>query len=263
MEYGIISNIQHYSLQDGPGIRTTVFLKGCPLRCRWCCNPETQNADPEFMKLEKIGRRMSVDEILQEVEKDEIFFRQGGGGLTVSGGEPLLQGKFTLALLTEAKRRHLKTAIETSGYGEKTLVRNIAEKLDMIYMDLKCLDPEKHRRWTGVSNDRIMENIMMIAALPCRGHFTVRTPVIPGFNDAENEIREICCFLKSLPGELEYELLPYHRLGRDKYTGLGREYPMGDVQLPAERIAALREIVHACGLEAVKEGAEENWPSML
>ena len=133
MEYGIVSNIQHYSLQDGPGIRTTVFLKGCPLRCRWCCNPETQNAQPEFMKLEKIGRWMSTDEILQEVEKDEVFFRRGGCGLTVSGGEPLFQGGFTLALLTEAKRRHLKTAIETSGYGEQELVLRIAEKLDMIY----------------------------------------------------------------------------------------------------------------------------------
>ena len=263
MEYGIVSNIQHYSLQDGPGIRTTVFLKGCPLRCRWCCNPETQSSEPEFLKLEKIGRRMSTDEVLREVEKDEVFFRRGGGGLTVSGGEPLLQGRFTLSLLTEAKRRHLKTAIETSGFGENELVREISGMLDMIYMDLKCLDPEKHREWTGVRNDRILENIRTVAGLAGRGSFTVRTPVIPGFNNTAEEIGRICRFLKSLPGELHYELLPYHRLGRDKYSGLGRTYPMGDVRLGAEEILSLREIVRAWGLEATQEGAERNWPSML
>ena len=263
MEYGIVSNIQHYSLQDGPGIRTTVFLKGCPLRCRWCCNPETQQAEPEFMKLEKIGRRMGTAEVLQEVEKDEIFFRHGGGGITLSGGEPLLQGRFTLELLREAKYRHLRTAIETSGCGDTALVSEVAGLLNMIYMDLKCLDPEKHQAWTGVRNELILENIRTVAAHPGRGSFTVRTPVIPGFNNSAEEIEEICRFLTGLPGELHYELLPYHRLGRDKYTGLGREYPMGDAWLPAEEIGALREIVRKYGLEPIQEGVEKEWPSML
>lgn len=263
METGLVSNIQHYSLQDGPGIRTTVFLKGCPLRCRWCCNPETQAAEPEPMRGGITGRRMSVEEVLQEVEKDEIFFRRGGGGLTVSGGEPLLQGRFTLALLRESKKRDLLTAMESSACGETALLEELAVLLGDLFLDLKCLSPERHRRWTGRDNALILENIRRTALLPGRGRLTIRTPVIPGFNDTEEDIEDICRFLTGLSVPLSYELLPYHRLGRDKYGWLGREYPMGDVKLETGRIAVLREIVRQYGLDFNREEAERQWSSML
>lgn len=243
MVQGLISNIQHYSLQDGPGIRTTVFLKGCPLRCRWCCNPETQNAEPETMRDATVGVRMTVAEVLREVEKDEVFYRHGGGGLTVSGGEPLLQGAFTLALLKEAKRRHLTTAMETSAFGDGALFEALAALLDTLYVDVKSLDTEKHRQWTGVGNETILENIRRVAGTERHGRLILRTPVIPGFNDTPEEIAAICRFVSACPGVSHYELLPYHRLGRDKYFGLGRAYPMGDNKLENGRIEDLRGIV--------------------
>ena len=248
MEQGLISNIQHYSLQDGPGIRTTVFLKGCPLRCRWCCNPETQSPRPETMKGEPVGRVMTVEEVLREVEKDEIFYRSGSGGLTVSGGEPLMQGAFTLELLREAKKRYLSTAMETSGQGDSRTLLEMAGLLDTIYMDVKSLDGVRHQQWTGVGNAAILQNIVQVAYLRKRGRLILRTPVIPGFNDGPAQIEAVCRFIETLPSGVGYELLPYHRLGRDKYTGMGRDYPMGDVKLEEGRIEALRAIVSAHGL---------------
>ncbi|MBQ9269505.1 MAG: glycyl-radical enzyme activating protein [Oscillospiraceae bacterium] len=248
MEQGLISNIQHYSLQDGPGIRTTVFLKGCPLRCRWCCNPETQSMEPETMKGTVTGTWMTVDQVLREVEKDEIFYRHGAGGLTVSGGEPLMQGAFTLALIREAKKRYLSTAMETSGQGDSGFLLEIAGLLDTIYMDIKSMDEAKHRKWTGAGNAAILQNIVQVAYLKQRGRLILRTPVIPGFNDEPEKIEAICQFVETLPPGIGYELLPYHRLGRDKYTGLDRDYPMEDVKLPEGRIETLRAIVEGHGL---------------
>lgn len=249
MERGLVSNIQHYSLQDGPGIRTTVFLKGCPLRCRWCCNPETQSREPESMNGAPVGRWMSVDEVLREVEKDEVFYRRGNGGMTISGGEPLMQGEFALALLREAKKRHIFTAIETSGQGDLGLLLEMAGLLRTIYMDVKSIDSRKHKLWTGVDNIFILRNITSVANLENRGRLILRTPVIPGFNDTEEDIDGICRFVKTLPADVKYELLPYHRLGRDKYTGLGRSYAMGDGKLEPGKIEQLREVVKKYGLE--------------
>ena len=159
-----------------------------------------------------------------------------------------MQGDFTLALIREAKKRYLSTAIETSGQGDSRTLLEIAGLLDTIYMDIKSMDGAKHQRWTGVGNAAIIQNIVQVAYLKQRGRLILRTPVIPGFNDEPGQIEAICRFIETLPAGIGYELLPYHRLGRDKYTGLGRDYPMGDVKLPEGRIEALRAIVGAHGL---------------
>lgn len=230
-----IFNIQHYSLWDGPGIRTTVFLKGCPLRCRWCCNPESQEAGAaEGEKIEFL-REMTIEEVLTEVEKDEIFYRHGAGGMTVSGGEPLAQGEFTVPLLKEAKRHYLTTAIETSGFVSSEVLLEAAQYLDTIFFDIKCIDNAKHKQWTGVSNDRILDNLKKLVEKPgTTAEIVVRTPVIPGFNDTKEDIAAILGFLDSI-GQKRYELLRYHRYGKGKYEKLGRTYPMGDVALSEEK----------------------------
>lgn len=241
-ERAIVFHIQHYSLQDGPGIRTTVFFKGCPLRCKWCCNPESQRFDVEPMGNQTAGTAMTVDEILQEVEKDEVFYRHGGGGMTLSGGEPLAQGRFAIELLKKAKQRYISTAIETSGCVAQEVLLEAAEYLDTVYMDIKNLNDEKHQEWTGISNKTIIANFKALKETYPNLNVIVRTPVIPGFNDTEQNIREICRFLKSA-GQTKYELLPYHRFGKSKYEKLGIPYPMGEAQLEPDKMKQLKEVV--------------------
>ncbi|MDR2525185.1 MAG: radical SAM protein [Oscillospiraceae bacterium] len=223
---GVIYDLQRYSLHDGPGIRTVVFLKGCPLRCRWCCNPESQHTQPEpFRKDGKqtvVGRIAEVDEIMNAVQQDEVFFRRGGG-VTFSGGEPLLQGTFLLALLKEAKMRRIHAALETCGYGDAAILSAACRALDYLLFDIKSLDSKKHKTFTGVGNELILQNLSRICAefpaLPKR----IRTPVIPGFN--EDEIEQIADFAGKIPNAV-HEKLPYHRFGAPKYAALGRKYPM-------------------------------------
>lgn len=239
-ERAVVFNIQHYSLQDGPGIRTTVFFNGCPLKCKWCCNPESQK--PE------VGIPMTVDEIIKEVEKDEIFYRHGRGGMTISGGEPLAQGELAIELLREAKQRYISTAIETSGYVSQDILLKAGRYLDTVYMDIKSLDDEKHKSWTGVSNKTITENFKALKRQYPDLEIIVRTPVIPGFNDTEADIRNICRFLISA-GQDKYELLPYHRFGKSKYEKFGIAYPMGEAQLEEDKIKLLKKVVREYGLE--------------
>lgn len=278
----LIFNIQHYSLHDGPGIRTIVFLKGCPMRCKWCCNPESQKygreisyaatrcigrsecgfcgrkcknqaisygedgrAQVDFRKcgqcvscaevcpskaLKAEGKAYTVGEILDMVERDGVFYNHGDGGLTVSGGEPLSHGGFLIPLLREAKRRKIHTAIETCGNADYDVLSHAAAYLDHILYDIKTLDAGKHKQFTGCGNRRILENYERLCReyplLPKR----VRTPVIPGFNDTEEEIREIYQYVLD-KGGASYEPLPYHSFGKGKYQALGRIYEMGDVKL--------------------------------
>lgn len=239
-----VFNVQHYSLQDGPGIRTTVFLKGCPLKCRWCCNPESQSKSPERMGEKMTGLWITVEEILKEVEKDEVFYRHGKGGITVSGGEPFLQGKGVVSLLKEAKNRYLTTAVETCGYAEEEVVLEAAPYLDTVFFDIKTLNNQKHKLWTGQENRKIIDNINALFAYYPNLNLHVRTPVIPGFNDNEEDIREICEFLKGRQN-VSYELLPYHYWGKQKYISLGRTYPMGDVKLDEKKFEKLKALVHS------------------
>lgn len=233
---GRIFDIQRYSVHDGPGIRTIVFLKGCVLRCRWCCNPESQEYRIQTMKVmgeEKvIGRDTTVAEMIAEVEKDRPYYYRSGGGMTLSGGECLCQPEFSRDLLRAAKERGINTAIESMACADFEKIRQLLPYLDLYLMDIKHTNPEKHKEFTGRSNELMMENARRVA-LSGQTRLIIRVPVIPSFNDTVEEIRGIAEFADTLPGVEELHLLPYHRLGQDKYEGLGRKYLMDGI-LPPE-----------------------------
>jgi pyruvate formate lyase activating enzyme len=275
-----------FSLHDGPGIRTTIFFKGCPLACWWCHNPESQSFLPEVLyspdrctlcgdcvavcpegalaiqdgrvqvvealcehcgscteacrteARQLAGRRIGLKEAIREVERDLIFFEESGGGVTLSGGEPLSQPRFAEALLDELGRRGIHTVLDTCGFAQRETFLRIARKASLIYFDLKLLDPVKHQIYTGASNELILENLKALVEV---GHpVRVRLPLIPGVNDGDEDIEEMAKYLHGL-GVHRIDLLPYHKIGVDKYRRLGLEYrltglaPHTDAQL--ERIS--------------------------
>ncbi|WP_022850074.1 glycyl-radical enzyme activating protein [Limisalsivibrio acetivorans] len=240
---GMIFNFKKYAVHDGPGIRTTVFLKGCPMECWWCHNPEARNAAPE--KIEKnikldgitkktyktIGREMSVREVMDEVEKDLIFYESSGGGVTFSGGEVFVQKDFLFGCLKEAKRRGMHTCIDTTGYTSADNMEKAIELTDLFLYDIKFVDDEQHKKYTGVSNERILDNIRRIRAsgTPLR----VRFPLIPGITDSRENLRDVAELTASLT-ETEIDVLPYHRIGSDKYSRLSMPYMMDGVKEPTE-----------------------------
>ena len=297
---GLIFNLQKFSLHDGPGIRTVVFLKGCPLACLWCSNPEGRSHSVEVLQscdrcigtsecdrclsvclegaisvgddrqividrercdgcgdcayacppqaLQTSGEWMAVDDVLRTVEEDDAFYARSGGGLTVSGGEPLAQGAFVISLLSEAHRRGVDTAVETSGLCNWKTLQAVAAIADQIYFDIKCLDDAKHLEWTGVSNRRILENFSRLRREFPETRVTVRTPVIPGFNDTENDIRAIAVSVRSAGGALRHELLPYHAFGEAKYEKLGKHYRLSHLSPPSDdTMRALHRIAMGTG----------------
>ena len=233
---GRIFDIQRYSSHDGPGIRTIVFLKGCVLRCRWCCNPESQEYKIQTMKVlgedKVIGRDTTVEEMLQVVEQDRPYYRRSGGGLTLSGGESLCQPEFARDLLRAAKEHGINTAMESMACAPFETIEEILPYLDLYLMDIKHTNPAKHKEFTGRSNELMLENAKKIAASGMT-ELSIRIPVIPGFNDTPEEIRDIAVFTRELGHVKRLHLLPYHRLGQDKYDGLNRPYLMGEVKPPA------------------------------
>ena len=232
---GRIFDIQRYSIHDGNGIRTIVFLKGCVLRCRWCCNPESQEYDIQTMmvqgKPKVIGRDVTVAEVMKTVEKDRQYYWRTGGGLTLSGGESLCQPEFATALLQAAQESGISTAMESMGCAKWETIEKLLPYLDQYLLDIKHMNPRKHKEFTGRSNELMIENAMKITKSGMT-ELSIRVPVIPGFNDTEEEIRQIAAYTATLPNVKRMHLLPYHRLGQDKYTGLNREYLMGDVKPP-------------------------------
>lgn len=255
---GRIFDIQKFSTHDGPGIRTVVFLKGCILRCRWCCNPESQSYRIQELKTEKknkvVGYDTTVGEVMQKVMQDMPYYRRSGGGMTLSGGEALCQTEFANALLKEAKANGINTAVETTAcLPFESMIAPHLPYLDTVLMDIKHTDSEKHERFTTMRNELILDNARRIAESGCR--LIIRVPTIPTFNDTPEEIRSIARFAASLPGVEEIHLLPYHRLGYDKYIGLGREYTMGDVPPPTkEKMEELRLVAEREGLRAILGG---------
>jgi len=252
--HGIIFDIKKYSIHDGPGIRTTVFLKGCPLRCWWCQNPESQNPDPDVI-IEKtfkreyyteltgnryaVGKEVDVATVMQEIEKDLIFYDESGGGVTFSGGEPLMQPDFLFELLTECKNQDLHTAVDTTGYASPQIVKNIAGLTDLFLYDLKIVNNVLHEKYTGVSVKLILDNLSLLAAMGKK--ILIRIPVIPEITDTEKNISDIINFLNSLEGVRDIDLLPFNHLGFSKYKRLGLENKMADVkQLKAEDLEALK-----------------------
>lgn len=233
---GRIFDIQRYSIHDGKGIRTIVFLKGCILRCRWCCNPESQEYDIQTMMVDGcpkiIGQDVTVQQVIDIVERDRPYYRRSGGGLTLSGGESLCQPSFARALLATAKSRGINTAMESMGGASYDVIASILPYLDTYLMDIKHTNPQKHKQFTGRSNEQMLDNARKIAASG-QTNLVIRVPVIPTFNDTPEEVADIARFAGALPGVTRIHLLPYHRLGQDKYAGLGREYQMEGI-LPPE-----------------------------
>ncbi|QDR79023.1 (2S)-3-sulfopropanediol dehydratase activating enzyme [Sporomusa termitida] len=291
---GYVFNIQRYSLHDGLGIRTVVFLKGCPLQCRWCSNPESQRYTPELAynrskcigyeacsrcqtvceyaavaksqdgmmtinrdkcrqchrcadkcpakALHTFGRQMSVADILTVVEADSAFYMRSGGGLTISGGEPLVQADFVISILKETKRKRIDATIETCGYAPWADLSRVGAYLKTIIFDIKSMDPNKHKEFTGRNNDLILTNLTGLRRAYPQLQILVRTPLIPGFNDSEQDIGAILDFIKGWPNT-SYELLSYHRLGQQKYGYLGRDYPMGDSQLDNGKLQTINAYI--------------------
>ncbi|MBQ9115622.1 MAG: glycyl-radical enzyme activating protein [Clostridia bacterium] len=249
---GRIFDIQRFSVHDGPGVRTIIFLKGCPLRCRWCCNPESQEWNIQEMTLggqtKTVGRDVTVGEIMDEIIGDRPYYRRSGGGITLSGGESLGQPEFAVALLKSAKNAGITTAIETTGYASREVVASYLPYLDTVLMDIKHMDGEKHKEFTGRDNALILDNARFIAE--SGAHLVIRTPVVPTFNDTIEEIGDIARFAASLPGVKEHHLLPYHRIGTDKYAGLGRKYTLPDIMPPSdEKMQELLSVVNGIGLK--------------
>ncbi len=254
---GRIFDIQKFSTHDGPGIRTIVFLKGCILHCRWCCNPESQSYRIQRMKTKDgtkvIGYDTTVGEVMKKIMQDMPYYRRSHGGVTLSGGEALCQTEFVTALLSECKKNGITTAVETTACLPFGMIEPVLPLLDTVLMDVKHMNSEKHEEFCGLRNELILDNARKIANYGSR--LIIRVPVIPTFNDTEGEIRDIADFAKSLPGVTEIHLLPYHRLGYDKYIGLDREYTMGDVMPPSkEKMETLRRVAEGSGLTAVIGG---------
>ena len=299
---GLVLNIQHFCTHDGPGIRTTVFLKGCSLRCKWCSNPESIHAKPELAynpgkcigetqcgfclknvcpesaiyavrsgdrtddkmrinwdlcvncgncvpvcpanALSLFGQEMTVDQVLDEVEQDSTFYRESGGGMTVSGGECQLQADFLAALLAGAHQRGINTAIETAGNVAWANMEKVLFHVDTVLHDHKLTDPERHKKWCGADNTRIRANFGKAYETFPEKTFIARTPLIPGVNDDEEHIRSVLDFIRPYKNVIDYELLPYFRFGESKYGFLGRIYEMKDFNPPTpETLRRLRAII--------------------
>lgn len=248
---GRIFNIQRFSIHDGPGIRTIVFFKGCYMRCAWCCNPESQEFAIQTMvengKEKVVGKDVTVAEILPEILADETYYRRSGGGVTLSGGEFLGQHEFAAELLKTCKEYGLHTAVESTANAPWEKIAAVLPYIDLYLMDIKHMDSDKHKEYTGAPNERILENARRLSDSGV--DLIIRTPVVPGVNDTAEDIRAISRFAASLGGVKEYHLLPYHRLGSDKYSGLGRNYSLKEIQPPTkERMEYLLEVARESGL---------------
>ena len=249
---GRIFNIQRFSSHDGLGIRTIVFFKGCYMRCAWCCNPESQEYTIQTLvengKEKIVGKDVTVEEILPEILSDANYYRRSGGGVTLSGGEILAQPEFARDLLHACKIAGLHTAVESTANADFESIRQILPYLDLYLMDIKHMDSAKHKEYTRAGNELILENAKKIAESDVE--LIIRTPVVPTFNDTAEEIRAISRFAASLKGVKEHHLLPYHRLGQDKYAGLNRNYSLKDIEPPTkEKMEYLLSIAEESGLK--------------
>jgi pyruvate formate lyase activating enzyme len=237
---GKIFKIQKYAIHDGPGIRTTVFFKGCPLQCRWCHNPESISPVIEAIRTgggreEPIGRVLTVSEVLAEIEKDRIFYEESGGGVTLSGGEPLMQPDFALALARACAELDLHVALDTSGHGDRAGLDSLLQWVDLVLFDLKLVDAELHRQYTGVDNELILAHLHHLdsGVVPYR----IRFPVIPGITDTPAALEQLTATLAGLQRRPAIDLLAYHPAAEAKYERLGLEYPLRGLKPPsAERM---------------------------
>ncbi len=250
---GLIFDIKRFALHDGPGIRTTVFFKGCPLNCLWCHNPESRCFDTElymhvdklegkvFKKQKEIGYWMTVSEVMKEIEKDKIFFEESGGGVTFSGGEPFMQYEFLTGLLTACRKKNIHTTVDTTGYIQREQLNNIYNLVDLFLYDLKHMDDKLHEKYTGVSNTLIIENLKWLSNR--KRNIKIRFPVVPGYNDSEKNIDLMRSLLESLYPDIKYiDLLPYHRMAGSKAKRLGLKQQVGEIEEPDDfKLGSIRK----------------------
>lgn len=297
---GNIFNIQRFSLHDGDGIRTIVFLKGCSLRCKWCSNPESQSFGKELMfkeincikcgkcievckngaisfeegsikinrelckscgvcsiaccsnALEIMGKEMTVQELFKEVVKDKVFYEESGGGITLSGGEALLQPEFSSELLKACKLNGINTTIETAGNVPKDNLIKVMKYVDTFLYDIKVMDGNKHKEYTLVSNEKIIENLCLLAK---NNKVIIRIPLIKGVNDSEDNIEELLNMVNTIGGIKEIHLLPYHKLGVSKYMALGRTYELDDLgYVEKDSVEKLKFIIEKRGYFCIVGG---------
>lgn len=301
MTTAFIFDIRKYSIHDGPGIRTTVFFKGCPLVCSWCHNPEGQSPTLEVMYHENrcircgacveectqqaikmdpnsvvtnfeecivcgtctefcyseareiIGKEMTVEEVMTEIEKDIPFYEESNGGVTFSGGEPLLQKDFLFELLKLCKLKNIHTAIDTCGYTKWDTINEVSKSVDLFLYDLKIIDDHKHKSFTGVSNKIILENLKKLLSLGCK--VSIRIPIIPAFNDDEKSIKEISDYVTSLPNVNGVSILPYHHMAMEKYKRLNKNYDLNDKkEFSKEELNRIENVFQKHGLNVAVRG---------
>lgn len=238
---GIIFDIKRFAVHDGPGIRTTVFMKGCPLSCRWCHNPESRSADictvPKTVRLgdktfaedEIVGREMTVEEVMKELRKEQIFMEESGGGVTFSGGEPLQQANFLLEMLTACKSEKMHTTVDTTGFSNWKTLDKVAQLTDLFLYDLKLIDDNLHKSYAGVSNTLILENLEQLLAR--EKNIRIRIPMIPGITFTKENIQQMLDYLSGLKFPIEgVDLLPYHNTASHKYERFGIENKLGELK---------------------------------
>ena len=295
---GLVYSIQRFAIHDGPGIRTLVYMKGCPLRCLWCSSPQSYKMALEILHielhcqkcgrcveacpvgvitlseeegwkinrelctscgqcveacpnqaLELVGNYMTVGELYQEVDKDSPFYRRSNGGVTMGGGEPMMQHEFVTEFLKKCKQHYIHTAIETCGYVEWEHLEKLLEYLDLVYFDIKHMDALVHKELTGVSNELILENARRVSKIR---PMIIRVPVVPGCNDSDDNILATARFAAELGENLKrIDLLPYHKFGTQTYAWIGKEYKLEDVEPPSDdHMERLKELVESCGVKA-------------
>ena len=262
---GIIFDIKHYAIHDGPGIRTTVFLKGCPLGCWWCHNPESRSGEVfRYQKEEKIngkiveaeetiGQHYTVNQVMKEIEKDALLHEESMGGVTFSGGEPFFQFRFLLQILEACKKNDFHTCVDTTGLVEPEKLKKAAEFTDLFLYDLKHFDDKMHIKYTGVSNKRILDNLRLLDELGKR--VEIRYPLIPGINDDESDLLRMLAFLQNLKHVYPVSILPYHKIGSQKYRRFGIEYKMEGVKEPDnEQIETVKNYFENAGLKVTVGG---------
>ena len=294
---GVVTNVQRFSIHDGPGIRTTIFLKGCNLRCFWCHNPETWRSQPEIelypdrclgcgeclkicpnevhqlvngkhilqrercvgcglcaencfaQALVLVGEKKTVQEVMDEILQDRPFYENSKGGVTLSGGEPLLQLEFSRAILQRCQEEGIHTAIETAANVSWDRLAAILPFVDLVMMDIKIMDSAKHQEYTGVPNERILANAQRLSEQP--QPLIIRTPIIPGVNDSPAEVKAIAHFISSFPNLLYYELLPFHPMAKSKYQSLDLNYKAQNLRPPSkEKMDTLTQAALDCGVPA-------------
>jgi pyruvate formate lyase activating enzyme len=299
VEKALIFDIQDLSVQDGPGIRTTVFMKGCPLKCRWCANPEGQKPYPELMHISALcnktyncisacpynavkkddsesypqfnrdkckscetrecievcptralkfaGKYLSLEELIKKIKPNLSFYKNSGGGVTFSGGEPFLQIEFIKEFIEQTSSFGLSVGVETCGMFDWNEVKDIIDKFDFFYFDLKCMDGEIHKRVTGSSNEKILESLKNLSE-KYSDKITVSIPVVPDVNDSESQIKHIAEYCYNI-GIKKLRLLPYHSLGENKYYDLGREYFMNkNLSVPLNQLNDFKTLVESLGI---------------